>query len=670
MKNRARLVVLLGLATLLTPQLLRAQNGRTVSSGFWGNAGEWSVGVPTYGGFNAYVGSAIGGHANPAEVTNAFTHGGIGLFVGYGSGGVAATGTVYQTADYLYFSDAGTIGGGASGSAGRVIHSAGSLSTDFQLFIGSEVGTVGTYTFSAGTVTTGSGGYSLIVGRSGTGVFEQSGGHTLPGGQLRMGVSSGAVGTYTLSGGRLSSAERQAIGESGSGIFIQSAGTNTVGYSATTSGYGMRLGLNAGGNGTYTMSGGRLQWTLGSSDGGVLIVGDQGTGTFTQSGGDVVVSSVDGSTDDGALRVGGYDASTGRGTYNISGGTLTVAGAVFVGNTGVGTLTISGGTVKGMTGAFGNGFNVGASAGSTGIVNLTSGTLQLTRVDGAPTLRVGISGVGVFNMGNATSAGFLTNNLTAANRAIVVRDSASGTGTFQGWSRDGSGNRLHLPGILDNSGRVIANSYGNQARSLDFSSLSFVTNTIDNAVGENNGWFAINKGKLTLPKVAVASGNSTVNWGESSTDTTLDLVNSARLALTGVVGGGDLTISLLATDRTDWPGGLVKPIGVWEIDSNFTFTSATLTLRYDEALAAVLGATESNLKLWHYTGGAWSNITASIDLTNKRITGVPVTSFSPFAIAEDLEAVAVVPEPTTVLLFLTGGALIWQKRRRVNQQRA
>lgn len=668
MKNIVRCAVLFGVASALMTQSLFAQNGRTVSSGFWGNAGEWSVGVPTYGVYNAYVGSSIAGHANPAEVTNAFTHGGVGLFVGYGSGGVAATGTVYQTADYLYFSDAGTIGGGASGSAGRVIHSAGSLSTDFQLFIGSEVGTVGTYTLSAGTVTTGSGGYSLIVGRSGTGVFEQSGGHTLPGGQLRMGVSSGAVGTYTLSGGRLSSAERQAIGESGSGIFVQSAGTNTVGTSATTSGYGLRLGLNAGGNGTYTMSGGRLQWTLGSADGGVLIVGDQGTGTFTQSGGDVVLNSVDGSTDDGALRVGGYDASTGRGTYNISGGTLTVAGAVFVGNTGVGTLTISGGTVKGMTGAFGNGFNVGASAGSTGIVNLTSGTLQLTRVDGAPTLRVGISGVGVFNMGNATSAGFLTNNLTAANRAIVVRDSAGGTGTFQGWSSDGSGNRLYLPGILDNSGRVIANSYGNQARSLDFSSLSSVMNTIDNNVGENNGWFAINKGKLTLPTITVASGNSTVNWGEDAADTTLDLVNSARLALTGVIGGGNLTLSLLATDRTDWPGGLVNPIGIWDVSSTFDFTDATLTFRYDDALAAVLGVNESNLKLWHFTDGAWTNITASIDTVNKRITGLPVTSFSLFVIAEDLQSVGVVPEPSTLLLLAAGAAVVWQRRRLLSRK--
>jgi hypothetical protein len=122
---------------------------------------------------------------------------------------------------------------------------------------------------------------------------------------------------------------------------------------------------------------------------------------------------------------------------------------------------------------------------------------------------------------------------------------------------------------------------------------------------------------------------------------------------------------LLSTDRSDVPTGLVNMIGAWDITSDFSFGTATLELRYDDALASLLGVTESNLKLWHYTGGAWTNITASVDTINKTITGLSVTSFSPFAIAEDL---AVVPEPSTILLFVAGAGVLWLRRRRFTKQ--
>ena len=67
-------------------------------------------------------------------------------------------------------------------------------------------------------------------------------------GDLTLAVISGASGTYNLSGtGSLTVSGNEIIGENGSGAFTQSGGTNTTAS--------LILGDQTSGNGTYTLSG-------------------------------------------------------------------------------------------------------------------------------------------------------------------------------------------------------------------------------------------------------------------------------------------------------------------------------------------------------------------------------------------------------------------------------
>jgi hypothetical protein len=152
-----------------------------------------------------------------------------------------------------------------------------------------------------------------IIGGSGTGTFTQTGGlHAV--GNLSLATEYNGTGSYNLSGGNLN-AFSEFIGESGTGTFTQTGGTHTVSYTNITPGLpgfegarvlGYDQSFDSGGNlvpstGSYHLSGGDLVADR-------EIVGDFGTGTFTQTGGTNTV---------GDLSVG----STGS-SYNLSGGTL------------------------------------------------------------------------------------------------------------------------------------------------------------------------------------------------------------------------------------------------------------------------------------------------------------------------------------------------------------
>src|SRR4029079_15998473 len=97
------------------------------------------------------------------------------------------------------------------------------------------------------------------------------------------------------------------------------------------------------------------------------IIGDAGTGVFTQTGGSHMIQLA--GTD---LTLG--NAGTSHGTYTISGGTLDVNDDLFVGASGVGTLNVqTGGTVT-----VGDAVNINGSSA----VNLSGGTLRLNTGSG------------------------------------------------------------------------------------------------------------------------------------------------------------------------------------------------------------------------------------------------------------------------------------------------
>ena len=86
------------------------------------------------------------------------------------------------------------------------------------------------------------------VGNSGSGTFLQSGGTNRVNGNLYLGYNSTSNGIYQLSGAGSLTAGSEYVGYSGAGTFTQSAGTNTI------SGQ-LYLGYNAAAGGTYQLSG-------------------------------------------------------------------------------------------------------------------------------------------------------------------------------------------------------------------------------------------------------------------------------------------------------------------------------------------------------------------------------------------------------------------------------
>ncbi len=120
-----------------------------------------------------------------------------------------------------------------------------------------------------------------------------------------------------LAGGSLS-ARNERIGDTSTGSFSHTAGTNTIDRT-------LHLGYDAGGNGTYELSG------TGQLSARSEYVGYNGTGHFVQTGGTNTIRRY------GNLYL-GYEPGS-HGTYSISGGTLE-ANAILVGSDGHGTFNI------------------------------------------------------------------------------------------------------------------------------------------------------------------------------------------------------------------------------------------------------------------------------------------------------------------------------------------
>lgn len=247
-------------------------------------------------------------------------------------------------------------------------------------------------------------------------------------------------------------------------------------------------------------------------------------------------------------------------------------------------------------------------------------------------------GSGTLFLGDENTTGVISNRLsyfgtyTWRDGSMTVRGDASSRGTLRGWGN------VALRLKLVNNGRVIADGYGDADRTLNLSWFGAdpgggVFNDIENTT--SNGWFAVGEGRLLLPAVAVAANAGTVsyNWGEDTTDTAIDLVNSVRLSFENAVAFA-LSGALLAEDRTEVPEGLPALCGVWQF-SGGTFAAAALTFRYDEADAAARNVQESDLKVWQYVGNRWIDVTSGQDTTAHTLTTVPLAELGLFAVSTE-----------------------------------
>jgi hypothetical protein len=278
------------------------------------------------------------------------------------------------------------------------------------------------YTLASGSMAWG----CEIVGNTGTGVFNQSGGTNTVSRSLTLGSQAGSFGQYILTGGTLSvgsvvtGAGQSFLSVSGGVLGYTSVAVNSlwVGSGAVgvlNAGTGQSVSVaslvvgNNGGNGSFTINSGAnvsatnlsVASTVGSQgtvtlNAGALatgnaVVGGSGTGTLNQLGGAHTVS--------GTLTLGAF--GSGNGTYNLSGGTLSAASEVISGSS-TGTFNQSGGThtVSGD-------LQLGNLSGFLGSYNLTGGTLQVGTISrGSGTSLVNVSG-GTLDFGSSISVGLL-----------------------------------------------------------------------------------------------------------------------------------------------------------------------------------------------------------------------------------------------------------------------
>lgn len=287
-------------------------------TGDWFDPNNWSAGVPTASGipFVDNGGTALIAAGDAVACT---------LILGLSSNGnVQHTGGTNTITDRLRMgrfegaSGAYELSPAGSLSAARELvgevgagafRQSGGINTTAELFIGYEAAASGTYEMTSGQLLVADDdpetrvALTLRVGWFGHGEFRQHGGIVDVQKNLALAVAAQAVGAYELSNGTLNVGDRTIVGSYGRASFCQRGGVHTT---------ERLLVSDAGtGRGTYELVDGEIHAI--EQD-----IGRLGTGVFLQSGGlnDLATN----------LKVGAHPEGTGR--YDISGGTLRVAGAM------------------------------------------------------------------------------------------------------------------------------------------------------------------------------------------------------------------------------------------------------------------------------------------------------------------------------------------------------
>jgi hypothetical protein len=407
----------------------------------------------------------------------AYNFGSRGTYNLSGNGSLTATSEIIGYYGQGVFTQSGgtntvthTLTLGANGGCGTYNLEGGSHTVD-TLMLGEQPGSRGTYNLSGTGILEA---HSERVGNSGTGILIQSGGtHTVTN-SLFLGRLSGSSGTYNLEGGSLSASD-EFIGYAGTGTFTQSSGTNTVtGIVSYNPGF-LLGGAYAGSSGTYNLEGGSLSAPIEHI--GYYV----GAGVFTQRGGTNTV-------DQDLILVESPDAS---GTYNLSGSGSLSASNEYIGYWGTGFFIQSGGT------------NAVTSTLTLGNEDTSNGTYILS---GSGSLSaneelIGSEGMGVFIQTDGTHT--VKNNLRLGYHAgIIGIYNLSGTGILEAgyeWvGNSGTGILIQSGGTHTVTGTLTVAAESGSRGTYDLSGGSLSTgNEVIGALGID-GTFTQSSGTNTV----------------------------------------------------------------------------------------------------------------------------------------------------------------------------
>jgi hypothetical protein len=438
--------------------------------------------------------------ANPALLDNAFIDNAAGLV----TGATAHVNTVIpqlintltvnngntlsvEPGGALTVAGARSVFGNASGPGTLAI--SGGTFTATAVLIG-DAGSSGTLTLggTGNLVTTlghvndqGDGDNLIGNGAGSTATFNMTGGVANTSTWLRVG-NNGGTGTFNMTGGSFNTTARFYVGwgAGSSGHLVMSGGTINTGAE-------FDVGVNGGAVGVVDQTGGNINILHSTGANAWLTISQSGagsTGTYNISGGSVTVA------DD--MRVGQDSGS--NGALNISGNGVVTAGT----NGGVpsigrgggsGTLTISG---NGILNAQVD-MSVGRDPGSVGVFNQTGGTYNQTNIT-----NIGRNaGVGTYNIsGNAVY------NLINGNRMSIGRDAlAIGTLNISG-SAQLTINRGGLV-LSENTGQGTVNQSGG---------------VFNIGTGTNEGHLSVGGGTPDAGQAVYNLSAGTINIGNNGTN--------------------------------------------------------------------------------------------------------------------------------------------------------
>jgi hypothetical protein len=374
------------------------------------------------------------------------------------------------------------------------------------------------------------------IGDSGTGLFTQSGG-TNQAGTLYLGFDSTATGIYSMTAtARVQIASAMYVGYGGTGNFSQAGGAVTV-----DPGGELVVAYFAGSTGAYTITAGTLSTPT-------IRVGDDlgAIGQFDQSGGNVTVT--------GDLSLAAFDP-TSTGTYAMTGGTLAVGsgaagGSLVVGERGTGTFLHSAGNVfvnSGGTSSGTNGLVLGLEGGTGPLLPPSAGDYTLT---GSGLLSVtgrayiGFSGDATFTQTGGTHS---------VNGEIVI--------AANGGTAGASGTYLLDGGILS-AGKITLNPSGTFTRTGG--TMGVGTFTQDggaiNGTLTNAGTFVYNNGIFNARLVNQATSSVVLNADFIAADGIDNFTNFTIDAARAVTVNG-FGLSNNVAGHIDMAGGLLTGAG-------------------------------------------------------------------------------------------------------------